>query len=514
MKPFEAINSNSKYKFAAWAALGLFLLGTIVLGGGILSSGPKALEKRLKVKYFLSELWASNDLFDPTNHETIHSYYLAENLGIGLLRDDTAEPSGYRPLLAENWKWDGDRVWQFKIRKDLRWSDGTSIGIDEILKHLNRLCSENYRHLRELKKVEKIELQGDDLIILTFKEKMSEKVLHELSLADSILIKRDADGKPNWSITSGPYYVGSFKPKEELLLKANAHSVIFSNDYPTEVLLVTFLPTVPEGATPPKLKLDGFDVARVPTPIFSENSQSLIESSPRIKEGASSGIYFFKFNKGHPLTTSLNARKKFRDLIYNYFETLNFPKGVAFERQMIPQSYNGRLVNLAPEKRQLGTQVLKGQLLKIVVPKRFQQLSPSIISDLISTFKLHDVNLEFIESNSNYFEPPSDFFARLTPFAGNQSDASGTWNFHLAKGGALTPFINEINDRFFSQSQPKEAQNNKDLYLHLHQHVLDQAYLIPLLIEQTAAVHSERVNLDRWNPFDMRMRFYEVRWVQ
>ena len=46
----------------------------------------------------------------------------------------------------------------------------------------------------------------------------------------------------------------------------------------------------------------------------------------------------------------------------------------------------------------------------------------------------------------------------------------------------------------------------------LHRHVLSEAYAIPLFIESNQIAASNRIDLTHLNQFDMRLRFYEVKW--
>ena len=486
----------------------LVFIGLIVLvpiGGKILTESFPRQMVTLRVKYSLSALKASNDLFDPTDHESIYTYYLAENLGVGLVRDEPSSPVGYSPMIAETWKWDGDKEWQFKIRKSLKWSDGSPIMVSEIVEHLRDLGSGTHRHLSAMRSMDKINVVDERTIVLTFRNKMSEILLHELSLADAVLYKKDSIGRPIWNVTSGPYFVSGYKSNENLVLEANTNSVIYNKYSPQRVEMI---PLVSNKGT---LSLGESDVATVPSPIFSESSQQLIESAPKIKQGAASSIYFFGFNESHPLTRSLKGRQELRNLLQSAFASLSLPQGLSFESQMIPKAYDGRLEHAEELKSNFKVEKLAGKTVTLVVTKSFRNLGSAAIDKLNETFKKNNVKLDLKEMG--YFEPnpKNDHLARLVIFSGNQSDASGSWNFHLVKGGALMPFIEEIKSKFFKDPENK---NSKKVYLELHKHVLDNAYLIPFLAEQTYTVHSERVNLDRWNPFDMRMRFYEVRWVQ
>ena len=56
-----------------------------------------------------------------------------------------------------------------------------------------------------------------------------------------------------------------------------------------------------------------------------------------------------------------------------------------------------------------------------------------------------------------------------------------------------------------------EVQRNKILE-ELHRQVLDRAYAIPFMLEADAILASDRIMLNNINPFDLRLRFYDVVW--
>lgn len=80
------------------------------------------------------------------------------------------------------------------------------------------------------------------------------------------------------------------------------------------------------------------------------------------------------------------------------------------------------------------------------------------------------------------------------------------------ENGELASFRAEI-DPFIAKVLAAQGRDAREAALRaLHEHVLKQAYVVPLFIEPDVIASSKRVDLSRLNPFDMRLRFHEVQW--
>ncbi|OFZ11900.1 MAG: hypothetical protein A2Z20_03120 [Bdellovibrionales bacterium RBG_16_40_8] len=158
----------------------------------------------------LYRLNSNSPLVDATNTETVAEYYLLENLTIGLIRDSNMDMRGYEPGIAERWWHSTPNSWSFKIRDNLRWSNGQAITLHEIKESLSRLKNSKSRHILYMKNLDEIsaDLHTNE-IVLRFANPVNSGVLHELSLADSGLL-HPLNLQYDWSVTSGPYTISSF----------------------------------------------------------------------------------------------------------------------------------------------------------------------------------------------------------------------------------------------------------------------------------------------------------------
>ncbi|MBI4925720.1 MAG: hypothetical protein HY843_07330, partial [Bdellovibrio sp.] len=98
-------------------------------------------------------------------------------------------------------------------------------------------------------------------------------------------------------------------------------------------------------------------------------------------------------------------------------------------------------------------------------------------------------------------------------FKGNQKDAAGSWNFIFSdKGNILSPVKNKFIKEFNTISRAKTEEEKNIALIKLHEKVLQGAYLVPFMVGKSKVFASKRIDLSLWNPFDMRLRFYDIRW--
>lgn len=177
---------------------------------------------------------------DPTKIETTGDWYFLDHISSGLVSYDF-DKGTFMPNIASQWEISKDREHIFKIRKDLKFSDGSPITIEDIMATLKRvLIKKTSTHLplwnyiegcSNLKSIDddcaglRVTEQGDLSITLITK---SESFFLQLASPETGIwakadIGKDLSLKP--TKYSGPYAVE--KPTElGFLLKRNAESLI------------------------------------------------------------------------------------------------------------------------------------------------------------------------------------------------------------------------------------------------------------------------------------------------
>ncbi|MDX6769068.1 MAG: ABC transporter substrate-binding protein [Elusimicrobiota bacterium] len=456
----------------------------------------------LRVGYPFAVLRQDQKLLDPDNTEFAYQYYLLENLAIGLVRDSSQSPSGYGPGLAESWERLSPTRWAFHLRPALTWSDGTPIKPADLAAHVESLSREKRRHVVYLKKLRRATVE-DRSLILEFSVPVNDGLIHELSLADAALLHPDNRAK-DWRVTSGAFSVDSYEPGKRLVLRRNAHFPGESG-YPERVELVNFtMDTIGDF-------FDSVDVdlLKLPIPVFRSPIPKLLSRAPQVSRGYPTWIYYLYFNSKKALWREARARREFALIVQRSLDGFAY-SSLARECQLIPKGYSGRLDNDCTPKA-IETADLARQRVKINLLPAFTDAAP-VLDALKTGFGKAGVALD-IGYARDLDASKDDADAQMSQFAGNQHDAMGSWQFMFSPDqGDLRYFRKEVKPLFDRIIAAEEKAKRETEIRALHEHVLEETYAVPLFIESDQIAASKRVDLSRLNPFDMRLRFYEVSW--
>lgn len=463
--------------------------------------------RTLEVLFPLSALRAGNKIIDPFNIESIFEYYLLENLGVGLIRDDLSQPDGYAPLLASSWEKLNDSTWMFIIRPDLKWSDGSKITGEQLVRHFISLKKNNSRHLLYLKMLENVKFdQSTNALFLRFSQKVDRELLHELSLADAVLTYPDAT---DWCITSGPYFIKQYLPSEkELFLENNVNSPIKRPNSPKHVHLFSLKKMSDLNEIFSKINVDLF---YLPPSTFRSIYSAAIKNAPFLQRGQKTLIHFLSFNEKHPLFGDSLVRRELSFLIKEVFSKVNRTEFYEYYDQMIPKGYSGQLLDYnAQEVTHIVA--LSGKKIAIKFSPDIKEV-PGIMDSFNIIEKKYKINFAVSFGDTEGSKIGEQEFARSYMFQGNQKDPLGSWSFLFSeKTGVLAPYKDGFLE-FFLKIAGNDSSENRLKVLHdLHEWVLQTTQVIPFLVESPLVLTSKQVDISRWNQFDFRIRLYEVKW--
>ena len=483
--------------------LALFLIGLRMV------MNYKRSEQESRILYatfpFLSSV--GDRFLDSTNLQNVSDYYLLENLSIGLLRDDPADENEYEPALAQSWKEIDSKTWVFYLRPDLKWSNGSPITASELTNGFLRFRGIESRHLRLLPHLESVRFdEASRALFFHFDRPVYDEILHELSLADAVLLHPE-NIKGNWSITSGPYSLEKWdQTNERIHLRGNPYCPLFKDGSPRNVILYTGHSV--EEIT--KLFLE------IPDDLFPINPwqlhpvyQSLLSHAPSKLIGIPNYISYFCFTGNDVLFNNEEARVEFEAFVH---EALSQVLPTYYD-QMIPPGFAGHLdsnwVTMMASSRDF--KLLKTKTIWLNLPKPYQYF-PEFEKALVDHAKAFGIDLRIAYQLFPTEKPDHDYFAEVRFFKGNQRDALGTWNFLFSKTGALARFKDKMAPDLERISMIQEEAERILALKAFHESVLRHAYAIPFRVDPTTMLISERVDLSRWNRFDMRDRYYDVRW--
>jgi hypothetical protein len=290
----------------------------------------------------------------------------------------------------------------------------------------------------------------------------------------------------DWSITSGPYYVESFAP-EAVHLKANP----YFQPVP-EIKDVIIHPRREPYLSQP------FDVLKRPPYSLRPEVQEMVQKAERVWSGMPTTIYYFRFGKKHPLRQDERLRQAFATVVHHAFHDASVEGVNLYHRQMLPKGYTGYLTTETEPPL-----VLSGKIPSLTEPLRVT-LNVAVYHEwaqlLENSARRLGLALQVLVTDSK----DEEAFALQEAVVGDQRDPRATWNFLLEGEGALSGFREEL--------APWLTQKEKDTFEGLHQEVLQRAIAVPFLAEYDAFLTSQRVNLEKINPFDQRPRFYQMSW--
>ncbi|OIO11898.1 MAG: hypothetical protein AUJ52_01350 [Elusimicrobia bacterium CG1_02_63_36] len=455
----------------------------------------------MRIAYSLNVLGPADSPIRPGQTEFVPQYYLLENLTVGLVQDDSTSPSGYAPGLAESWKRPSPSVWTFHLRKGLLWSDGTEILPEQIAECLYRIREGNGPHIGSLKLLKRVEFQ-DSTLRLSFGAPVGPGLLHELSLADAGIV-HPKNFAGDWSVVSGPYKILSYMPRRSLMLGKNK-KFIGSEDFPETVEL---LPMSAENLLGFFDTID-IDVIKVPMRVRATHFGPIFERAPQTYAGYPTEIHFLSFSSNSWLVEDLPARTAFAKISQRELQA-SVSGSFSTEDQFIPEGFRGRL----PSKVELSAsseEALRGKAIKIVLSDSYKGLEAAF-SKIVAALHALGCNAEirFVGYSGS---STADGDVRMISFIGNQRDPSGSWRFLFSEDGGLAPFRQRAAAHLNLLALAQPNRETRETLDSLHRAAIAEAFGVPIFVDSSAILASDRVDLSRINRFDMRMRFYEMRW--
>ena len=138
------------------------------------------------------------------------------------LIDADYEKRGYRGILAETWQMKGTKL-QFKLRKGIRFHDGTSFTSRDVLASFKRILTDKQSlQAPNLQNIAEMDAPDDHTIILTLKkadanalEDINSRVIMKQSTAEKM---GEADNRP---IGTGPFKFTSWERSGQFVLRRN-----------------------------------------------------------------------------------------------------------------------------------------------------------------------------------------------------------------------------------------------------------------------------------------------------
>lgn len=200
----------------------LFLVMILVLtsltacgGGGATEEGTETPEVTEKVLTYAFTF--SRNVLDPS----IDKYYMGLRCGAleTLTKIDT-DKMEVVPWLAESWSNKDGINWEFVIKSDIQFSDGTPLDAEAVKASIQRLIEAN-KGLNNALKIASIEADGQTLKIVT--TDVHPGLYSELAHPQTAIVQANGTDIETMPIGTGPYVITNFVPNAQIDLSKNAN---------------------------------------------------------------------------------------------------------------------------------------------------------------------------------------------------------------------------------------------------------------------------------------------------
>src|ERR1019366_1844187 len=85
------------------------------------------------------------------------------------------------------------------------------------------------------------------------------------------------------------------------------------------------------------------DLYYVPSHSYLPVLKAMRQNAPQRYLGTANALSYFGFDRRHPLTQDLIARREFAALVHQAFKDVSLADTIVIDNQMIPPGYAGRL---------------------------------------------------------------------------------------------------------------------------------------------------------------------------
>lgn len=200
------------------------LLGS-VLAGALLFAGPMSAQAQDADTLVVAED-VPPQTFDPIQSSQIRTWYMWQLVYEGLLR---AELDGtLKPMLAKSWTASDDGLtYEFTLRDDVKFSDGTLVTAEDVVASFTRLKADGLPYAQDrFKSVETVEATENGKVRFTLSSPDAGFLLNlgnPFVVGSAVMSKEwlENNDPKTAMMGTGPFEMVSYVPNQELVLKRN-----------------------------------------------------------------------------------------------------------------------------------------------------------------------------------------------------------------------------------------------------------------------------------------------------
>ena len=417
-------------------------------------------------------------------------------------RDKNAE---IKPLLAEEWKQLDDLTWEFKLRQDVKFHDGTAFNAEAVKATFDRLLDPNvgspravvFKMVKEVKAVDEFTVQ----IILSepFSPLLSILASHEGGIISPKAIEKFGKEIINEPNGTGPFVFESWTPGQEIVFtknneywgtRANVDKVVFKV-VPEETTRISMLETgeanIAEPLSVPMMstveassKVEVYRSEGFGTEYIGFNVQKEPFNDIRVRKAISHAVEMDSIIKGVYNNVGKKANSLLGSKVFGYHADMEaYEYNLNEAKQLLaeagyPDGFETTLKTMDSKERINMAEVIQSQLKGIGVKVNIQVLEYGT----------------FVEQANN---GDSEMFILSWRNATGDADYNQYNLFHTnSQGAAGNTFFysNQEVDRLIDAARKEKDQNKRiELYAKSQELEMEDAIYIPVrVIENLAAV--------------------------
>lgn len=438
----------------------------------------------------LESFWPSENV-DPTQIVSAGDWTMLQNLYSNLVELDG--PDSVRPALAESWVQSPDGLqWDFKLRDNLKWSDGSHMTSADVAWSLRR-SSLSTAHTKLSGFVEAIESEGDRMIKIRLK-KLPKNFLVNLAFVDQSIVHSTAVSSEgfNWAAkSSGCFRLKSTNQKSiELLANPNFYG---NEENPNRVESAELLRAAGSSDDFEMLKnakVDAFQSG--PGQLFGEQAD-LFANNYQILRGNPDFTFVLLFNRGLVGSGKLNKTQRgfLLRLISEIFSSANSQLELA--TGLRPNGLVGH-VSLADYTNVIKTFPTRtdNAVQDIRIAVRSKHMERPYVTRLLRSLEAAGQSVKLIE----YAERPKpndlNFDLEIGFLGASEADPDSVWRYYNDY------FLDRLHtDEQLDQAQFLQIESERDAaYQQFDLTALKSAYYIPLAYTRTFIFTKNHLKFD------------------
>jgi len=462
----------------------------------------------------LQPFWPTKQHADPTGTVYVGDWVIFQNLYSTLV--ELSSSKTVRPALAERWTQSADgKRWVFYLRKNLRWSDGSPLTTEQVVKSLQR-TAKGTAHTSFSSYIESIRSTSDTEIEMKLKQ-TPRNFLILLAFVDSSIIHPKAyeNNKFNWDVPqSGPFQIVSYS-NTEMKLAANPHYWDYASDKVHQATLVK----VSSGDPQERINLllnSSWDASPIDAGII-QNFVQVDELKKKYDVFIGNPEFLFCINFSKKRTKNKVLTPAFRQYLFkeiysrfwkndrnNTFRASGFRfhtlKGALSIAQFDAIFSQMKSISTKQEKPPKSLEVLaKKRTKEKPIAIHFLQ----ILRDLGISIK--EIILDGEEFDKKYTS--GDFDLELSFSGATEDDPDTAWRYYNNDFAEPVATVEELNKAHLETNRTKRNQ----MYQEFEKRAVEKSLFIPLKYEPTYIVTSKRVILDPLLAADWGLQLFKLR---